>query len=337
MEVLITIVIFLIVIAAIFGVLRAGTILRETATERSEITANARAALNHVGKEAVNAGLGYSKVGGIVPDDFANNLLNTPADQDSTRDIFPGVIAGDEVSTSSLSVAGEKNDVVAFVFRDLAFNNGESILVTDSGFQAGNSFLTTPVDACASCRKWDLYLVQSANGNHALTIATDVTSNRFIEFADGDPLGLNRRTVGPPWERSVLKKCSPGETEGCFSYTPYATLKRIFITSYSVDSEGTLVKTIYGNNTGGSAADQIQVHPLAHGVQRFQVRYLMQDGTMKDDPSNGYEDQMKLNEVVQVEIKITIKSETNMNGVTSTEIINLDSTFSTRNLRYDFE
>ncbi len=329
-------VIFLIVMAAIFGVLRAGNLMRSSVTDRSEITANARAAINFIGREAVNAGLGYSRTGGVVPDDFVNDLLGIPKDADTNRDIFPGVIAGNNISASDLSVNGEKNDVVAFVARDLDFNGGEPLLIVDHTETGTEPYLVTSPGGNVNSRQWDLYLVESADGNQALAMATEIIGDK-IEIDDSDPLSLNRDIWHMPSQRSILTKCALGVTSNCFNYTPHATAKRIFISSFSVTVDGTLVRTTYGNNTGAPASEQIQVHPLAYGVQNFQVRYLMQDGTMTDDPSAGNTNQMKLNEVVQIEIKITIKSETDVNGVTSTQLLNLDSTFSTRNLRYDFE
>ncbi len=337
-EAIITVVIFLIIMAAIFGVLRAGNVMRNTVSDRSEIVENARTAINFLGREAVNAGLGYSRTGAVVPDDLASDLFEIPKDPGKDRDLFPAVIAGNDIRNSSLSVSGQKNDVIVFISRDLQFNNGNHVVITDfvanAGFAAPK--LTTPLGACSACRKYDLYLIESAGGKQALAMATK-TDNEKIEVDVGDPLGLNRSPFILAEERTILSKCLVGETSNCFSYSPQATAKRVFMTSYSVDADGTLIRTNYGNLSGGTAAQQIQKQPLAYGVQNFQVRYLMQDGTITDDPSNGYVDQMRLNEVVQVEINITIKSETNKEGVTSTQLINLDSTFSMRNLRYDFE
>ncbi|MCB1025593.1 MAG: prepilin-type N-terminal cleavage/methylation domain-containing protein [Acidobacteria bacterium] len=343
-EAIITVAIFLMVLAAIFGVMRAGNIMQNSVSDRSEVTANARTAINYMGRETVNAGLGYSRTGAIVPDDLAFDLFKIPKDSGNERDIFPGVIAGNNISTSALSVNGEKNDVVAFISRDMEFNGGEPVVILSQlGIPAvpivnpnGDNLLTTVPGGCSSCRKYDLYTIESADGNQALAMATAVTSSS-ISILDNDPLGLNRKWSDPPPKRSILTQCITGSTNNCFNYNPHATAKRVFLTSFSVDAEGTLIRTTYGNNTGASAADQIQIHPLAYGVQSFQVRYLMQDGSLLDDPSSGNSDQMKMNEVVQIEINITLKSETSENGVTSTQLINVDSTFSTRNLRYDFE
>lgn len=342
-EVLISVSIFLVVMAAIFGVLRIGLITRNSINDRGETVGNARTAINSVGREAVNAGLGFSRVGAIVPDDFASELLGIPEDSNALRDLFTGVVAGNEINESDLSVSGEKNDVIAFVYRDLNYNAGQPIIIVDADRVDDKVILDTGVDGCLNCNKFDVFLIEDAEGNQALAIAMNITSNRYIELKKNDPLDLNRRAYAdlemndPEADLSVLTKCPIGQTANCFSYNPQATAKRVFISSYSVDDDGTLVRTSYGNNTGENVNRQIQIQELSYGVQHFQVKYLMQDGTKIDDPSEGNTNQSRMNEVVQVEIKITIRAEGNQQGVTSTQLINLTSTFSTRNLRYDNE
>ncbi len=344
-EVLIAVVIFLVVIAAIFGVLRIGLITRDTINDRGETIASARTAVNSVGREAVNAGLGFTRVGAIVPDDFASGLLDIPQDSNALRDLFTGVMAGDEISDSDLSLSGEKNDIITFVYRDLNYNGGQPLVIVDTVETEESFKLDTGLNGCVNCNKFDVLLIEDAEGNQALAIADGIESSRYIKIKDNDPLGLNRRAYDaddddindPEGDWSVFSKCPVGQTANCFSYNPQATAKRIFISSYSVNDEGTLVRTTYGNNTGENANRQIQVQPLAYGVQRFQVKYLMQDGTKLDDPSEGNTNQSAMNNVVQVEIKITIRAEGSEQGVTGTQIINLTSTFSTRNLRYDNE
>jgi len=335
-ELLIAITIFLAVMAAVFGVLWIGIVMRNSINTRSETVSNARVAINSVGREAVNAGLGYARTGGLVRDDLAFDLFRIPKDSGNERDLFTGLMAGNNVTTSRLSVNGEKNDVVVFIYRDLYFNDGNPVIVSGATGVTDSVVLQTPLNGCTACKKYDLYLVESADGNKALGLATDVTLNQFVTLSKGDPLGLNQRTGGNIDARSILTPCTLTDTTNCFNYLPQATAKRIFMMSYSVDNDGTLVRTTFGNNTGASASEQIKKQPLAYNVRNFQVKYLMQDGSVTDDPSNGNNDQASMNEVVQVEITITIKAD---DGTTSirTEYINLTSTYSTRNLRYDIE
>lgn len=335
-ELLIAVTIFLAVMAAVFGVLRIGLVMRDSINNRSETVSNARTAINSVGREAVNAGLGYARTGSVVPDDFAHDLLDIPQDSGNERDLLTGVMAGNNISTSRLSRNGEKNDVIAFVYRDLNFNDGKPLTINSAGNFFDAVFLETPTNGCVNCKKYDVYLVESADGNKALAMATDITFNKYIYLNDNDPLELNRKISGNDGDRNILTPCSVLVTSNCFNYNPSATAKRVFLMSYSIDNDGTLNRTSYGNNTGENAAAQIDKHPLAYNVQSFQVKYLMQDGTISHDPSNGNAEQSKMNEVVQVEINITIKAEDGSSS-TRTKLINLTSTFSTRNLRYDNE
>jgi prepilin-type N-terminal cleavage/methylation domain-containing protein len=336
-EMLIAMTIFLIVLSSVYGVLRIGNITRNSINSRTETIKNARLSLNAIGRDAVNAGLGFTRVGGIVPDDFAHTRLNIPSDSNDERDLLTGIIAGNNINESDLSPTGTKNDVIAFAFRDLYFNSGNSIIVTDSSESSNSIVLTTNANGCQNCKPFDLYLVESGDGKQAVVMATAIPNSSSMVLGRDDPLDLNQKANGNVDERSILHKCATGETISCFNYNPQATAKKIYWMSYSVDVDGTLVRTTYGNNTGGTAAQQIQKQPLAYGIQNFQVRYLMQDGTISDDPSAGNTNQSNLNNIVQIEITTTVKTENNDNGITRTELINISSTSSTRNLKYDIE
>lgn len=336
-ELMITAAIFLVVMAATFGILRMGVLMRSSVNDRTETIDNARMAINSIGREAVNAGLGYARNGSIVPDDFTFSLLNTPNDPGTARDLFTSIVAGNGINSSVLSSNGQKNDVITFIFRDLNFNGGNPVIVKNTAVNANYMVLKTPPGGCVDCRQYDLYSVESADGNQALALATAVLFNSDVHIENNDPMGLNRAVAGTASTRSILTECAPNETANCFNYTPQATLKRVFLTSYSVDNSGALIRTTYGNNTGGNATQQIQRQPMAYGVQNFQVRYLMQDGTVSDDPSNGGVDQAKMNDVVQIEIRITIQTTRNVAGATTVDTVNLSAYSSTRNLKYDVE
>ena len=195
MELMVASAIFLVVMAAVFGVLQIGKISRDTINNSSETLNNARMSINAAGRDAINAGLGYSRVGGIVPDDLANSLLQLPQDTGNSRDVFTAVMAGDEINSSVLSLSGEKNDVVAFMFRDLEFNSGDPVIITGVSTANDRVDLHAASGDCASCSQYDLYLVESGNGNHALAMATQIRdSNSTIRVQTGDPLQLNRAT-----------------------------------------------------------------------------------------------------------------------------------------------
>ena len=357
LEMIIAVTVFLIIMSAIYGLLRIGVISRNTINNRSETITNARSAVNSVGKDIINAGLGFSRVGGLVPDDFASQYLNIIQDLGQERDLLTGIIAGNDIRESDLSVNGQKNDIVAFAYRDLEFNGGNAVIISDAPLESilNNSIvLKTAAGACAACKPNDLYLIESKDGKQAVVIATAVPDTNTVVLGSNDSLNLNQDVINTSSNyRSILTKCVVGNTANCIDYTAGVTAKKIYWVSYSVEADGTLVRTSYGNNpsdsssgsgssgssgsgsSGSSSVSQIQKSPLAYGVQTFQVRYLMQDGTVSDDPSNGNTTPLKMNEVVQVEITVTVKSNSDEGSVTNKELINVTSTFSTRNLRYD--
>ena len=351
LEMMIAITVFLIVMSAVYGLLRIGIISRNTINHRTESIQNSRSAINSIGKDLVNAGLGFSRVGGIVPDDFANNLLNTPKDSGPERDLLTGIIAGNNIRESDISLKGTKNDVIAFISRDLQFNGGNPLIITDApvlSITDNSNVLKTAANGCTACQPYDLYLVESKDGKQAVVMATDIPDTNSIVLGRSDPLGINQKVIDSDINKtSILTKCIPGNTINCIDYSSGVTAKKTYWISFSVDVDGTLIRTVYGNNPGSGSSgsggsgkgnsnvpEQIQKQPLAYGIQNFQVRYLMQDGTISDDPSQGNTLPMKMNEVVQVEITITVKSASDQNGVVSTELINVTSTFSTRNLKY---
>lgn len=341
LEMMIAMVVFTIVMTAIYGLLQIGNVSRITVNSRGETIKNVRVAVNSVGRDIVNAGLGFSRVGGIVPDDFVAEHLDTPEDNGKERDLLTAIIAGNNIHESDLSEDDEKNDVVAFAFRDLQFNDGNPLTITDAPISSilNNSIvLKTNTNECSVCRPFDLYLIESMDGKQAVVMATAIPDTNTIVLGADDPLNLNQEVLHlSSNDRSILTRCLLGNTSNCMNYNLGVTAKKIYWVSYSVETDGTLVRTTYGNNTGATAAQQIQKFPLAYGVQNFQVRYLMQDGTISDDPSNGNTTPLKMNEVVQVEISVTVKADGNENGVTNTQLLNVTSTFSTRNLKYDIQ
>lgn len=407
-ELLVSMAIFLIVVGAVYGVLRIGNMSRSSINSRSENIKNVRMAINSIGREAVNAGLGYNRVGGTVPDDFTADNFGLPADADTDDDLLTAISAGYNISESDFSTAGARNDVVAFAFRDFQFNDGFPIIINDAKEDGGKLILKTPDGACANCRPYDLFLIESGDGKKAIILSTDIVNNNTIVLGgDEDPLNINygnkkgsqkkaQKRVddaqkelqkkkddqakaqddlakaiakgdvkkildiqnlltallgdiasaqaelnaallalaninGSATSGSTVKKCAYGETEKCVSYSSTQVVaKKIYLVSYSVSADGTLIRTTFGNNTGAGADDQIVKQPIASGVHSFKLKYLLADGTTTEDPSVANTQKEKCNDIIQIDVTVVVDSE---NG--SSEPISLNSTFSTRNLKYD--
>jgi len=334
-ELMVSVVIFLIFMGAIYGLLRIGSIQKTAASSSTEVIKNTRLSLNTLGRDAVNAGFGYSRVGGYAPDNILNLRLGIPADSNSTHDLLTAVISGNEVNTNTLLPSG-KTDVISFIFRDTNFNSGQPVEMVSAVSDTGVT-ITTADDSTYFTKPFDLFLI-SDGSRTALGLVTAVpTGGKTLKFQTGasDPLKVNMPYTGTVNTRSKLIACTASIIDNCMDYSNRVTAKKVIWVSYQVTSDGVLTRTIFGNNTDKTAAEQIQVQPIAQDVQNFQIKYLLRDGTVTDDPSDNGTNQANLNNVVQIDVTVTAKVEVIENGVTVKSIVNIKSTFSTKNLSYD--
>ncbi len=348
-ELIISIVIFLIFISAVYGLLRIANIQKSTVNAQTEVMTNLRVSLNTIGRDAVNSGLGYSRAGGNIPDNLTNLRMGLPADADSTQDLLTAVIAGNNVNANNFLPAGQNTDVVSFVYRDMEFNGGNPLTINNAANFGGNGVvLTTAAGQALAANNlatpFDLYLI--SNGTRtAVALATgrpDDSTLRFETGAVADVLGINALYNGAANVRSKLVNCAdlppavPPAAPDCMNYPAQSDVfaYKINWVSYSVTADGTLMRTIYGNNTNATAAQQIQTQPLAYNIENLQIRYLLRDGTSSENPSNNGANQDIMNTVVQVEVTISSRINVQENGANLQRVVNLKSTFSTRNLNY---
>jgi type II secretory pathway pseudopilin PulG len=341
-ELMVSMIVFMIFMGAIYGALRIGTIQKTTASAQTDVIKNARLSLNTIGRDAVNAGFGYSPVGAYAPDNFLTARMGIPSDANTAHDLLTSVISGNDINTNALLPVG-RTDVIGFVYRDVSFNGGAPL-----GIERGETFgttgveLTARVDPSAFTNPYDLFLISEGTRTSLGLVTAVPGTGRKLRFSTGvlDPLGVNMRYTGTIDNRSKLFACDPLPTppisQDCLDYDGgLVTAQKVTWVSYSVTSDGTLVRTIYGNNTGRPANEQIQVQPIAFNVKNFQVKYLLRDGSISDDPSNASANQDILKYVVQIDVTITALIQTVENGVTVNNISDIKSTFSTKNLSYN--
>ncbi len=344
-ELIVSMVIFMVVVGSVYGLLQVGLIDRNRASRRSDILKNARAAMHLIGRDALNAGLGYNKNGTIVPDNFISTRLGTPADVDNTRDTLTSVFGGNNLNVDILNAdSTARTDVVSFSYRDTDFNGGNVIPLTSATpapSAAQTARLITPTAEARNAKVFDLYVVETPNSQIAV-MATGVPSNSSIDLAPGDPLGINQSLTATGTNVSLLRKCNPPTiTSECTDTV--SSVKRFFWVAYKVKSDGTLVRQTFGNNTGGSAANQIQELPVAYNIENFQVKYVLEDGTTSDNPGAGPDGipgniddtPEKFNLVRQITVMIKVQATENDEQLGKPISITLSGTFSTRNLEYD--
>lgn len=353
LEMLVAIGIFTIVTGSMYALLELGRSERNRTSRRGDTQKNARIAMYLIGRDVMNAGLGYHKTGALVPDDFLSNRLGVAFDPNSGRDTLTSVSCGNNVFTNKFLPSTQKTDSIAFIYRDLDFNSGRPIVVTD---EVGTSTATpvvlqTNATDLASLNNNDLFLAETKTSQIVALLTSKDTVNNRISVDSGDNLGLNQarntKDGSGNYIGSILRKCTSTSDTNCTTYTGVGggsiNLKKIEMVSYQVSYDGTLLRTIYGNNKDGTKTDQIQQRAIAYGVQDFQIRYQLLDGSIVDDPvvgadgTRGTSDDLptNMNNVRYVMITMTVSSTEVDEKTGAAELITLSSTFSLRNMGYD--
>lgn len=345
LELMIAMVLFLIVSGAIYGLLQLGMYDRNRASRRSDVLKNARVAVYIIGRDVLNAGLGYHKVGAVVPDNFNATIFGVPNDVDGNRDMLTSIVSGNNRNTNNLNTdTTVRTDTISFASRDVDFNGGNTITLQGVAGVVGSPTIprltSSGATGASAAQPYDLFLVESDTSQIAI-MATSVNGSSSIDAAPGDPLGMNQALNGIGQAGSVLRRCTSSADQNCTTYS--ATAKRFTLVSYLVKPDGTLVRKIYGNNRGAASTAQIQELPLAYNVQDFQIKYVLNDGTMMDNASVGPDgivgtaddDWQNFNDIRQVMITISVQSTEIDEKTRKPESITLKSTFATRNLEYD--
>ena len=338
LEMLVSMVIFLAVTGMIWGALSVARYGRNTVNEEVELTKTVRVGLALLGRDTYNAGYGYPLRSAVVlPDNRLTTLLGLPNDFDSSRDTVPPIIAGNNITLNSINpVAGTRTDQVTFLYKDSTFNPVSNV----SGAPAVSSPLSinaatttgTGIDEIVPltgsnsvCRVNDLYLI-SGNTGSTLGLATALSGSNKVQFSNGDVLGINQTG-------------SSGPLRGI---TVPASMLRVMMVTYFVTTDGTLTRRKYANAPVQIPAVAFVDEPLVYGVENFQVQYVMEDGSIRDNPSAGpngvpgdADDQQSLLEAVR-QIRFTVNVRSNERDTSGQPFrASMTSTFSTRNLGYD--
>lgn len=345
-EVIISMVIFLIVTASIYGLLQVTRVDRNRSSQRNDVIKNARVAVHLIGRDALNAGLGYHKKGAVVPDNFLSSKLKIPADSNSNRDMLTSIVVGNNLNTNNLQPdPNVKTDIVSFAFRDLDFNNSDVVELQDAASPNGNPQIarltTKAANGAGQVRANDLYLIES-DASQVAVFVTGTNGSNQIDVAPTDPLNLNQPFDGLNQDGSVLRKCVDTMDQNCIRYV--ATLKRFFLVKYHVKEDGTLVRTTLGNNRNAVApADQTQEFPLAYNVENMQIKYVLKDGTVTENPAVGNDgiigtdddEPENFNLIRQITVTLTVQALADDEQTGRIDKVKVSATFSARNMEYD--
>lgn len=331
-ELVVSMAIFLIVSASVFGLLQVARQSKSIVNENSSLNKNVRLALSIVGRDTYNAGFGYPLRNTVVlPDNRLSTLLGIPNDSDTSRDTIAPIIAGNNLTLNTYNtVANVRTDQITMLFKDATFNpvGGVSQTLSINAATTTGTGIDEIVPISGSntlCRVNDLYLI-SGNTGSTLGVSTALSGTNIVQFSNGDVLGFNLTgTTGPL--RAI---------------TVPATIQRVRMITYFVTADGTFTRREYVNVPAATPAVGFVDEPLIYGVENLQIQYVMDDGSISDNPSAGPngipgdadDTPTNLAAVRQVRFSVSVRS-TELNSANQPYRFSQTATFSTRNLGYD--
>lgn len=337
-EMLIAMVIFMVITGAIWGLLRVGQLNNTAINNEVQVTRAMRLGLNLVGRDTFNAGFGYPLRNTVVLKDNAiGAALGIPQDGDVLRDTVPPIIAGNNITLNTYNeTAGVRTDQVTFLFKDSTFNVvpgiggvpvSQTLNINAATTTSGIDEIVPITGSNANCRKNDLYLI-SGNTGSTLGLATELNGTDKVQFSNGDVLGFNQAGVG-------------GTIRGI---TTPASMVRVRMITFFVTADGILTRREFVNAPPAPGDPPVPFvdEPLVYGVEDFQIKYVMENGTVLDNPMAGPDgtigtpdDDQGLLALIR-EVRYTIHVRTLSPDQTGQSLrTNMTSTFSTKNLGYD--
>lgn len=375
LELLIAILIFSIVSGVVYGLLDLARHDRLTTTERVESMQSIRAALSTIGHDIHNAGFGFSNTGVSLTDGViaANNRLHLTVDPYPGEDRLTPIVGGNNVPAGTFTdpkdVQMAGTDQISMLYADVSFFQAPPPPPTpgpsptplpggyvDAGLPTFNPNQTVKVisisadgttvtlDSTAQtnpasfCRVGDLYVITKGRDS-ALGVLTATDNVNQLTFAEGTdaPLLINRAGANRPF--ASIGKTPPAGT---------ISLYRVHWVTYWVRADGALIRTVYG-------ATGITHQPVAYGIERLDIDYIMengdieetpgqaaagQDGVMGTNPVDGTNDDIEL-QVRQVRVSVSFRGYTrdrrNANANINNQLtkMTVSTTFNTSNVGYD--
>jgi prepilin-type N-terminal cleavage/methylation domain-containing protein len=350
-ELMIAMIVFTIVTGAIWGLLRVSQRSRSLTNHQVHLTKNVRVALNVIGRDTYNAGYGYPAKDekALLPDNRISALLAIPNDFDTTRDTVRPVIAGNDITLNTYTATpNTKTDQITFLFKDSTFNlvgtPGKEVstaLDIASLVSSGGVYTATLATGSvnSACRPNDIYLISGKNATIALGLATSLNGTNEIKFASSaslDVLGFNQTGTASPFNQVTVNAPAPPSS--------IATMQRVSMVSYFVTADGILTRREYANEppNGSNPPRKWLDEPLVYGVENFQIKYVLDDGSVADNPIVGpdnlpgtADDLENLGRVRQVRYTITVRNVEKIETLNQDYRVTMSSAVSTRNLGYD--
>lgn len=268
MELIVVMVIMMVVISAVFALMR-GTIIGANANyEVTTASQSLRNAQEYISRDALVVGDGFKSISNIwLPTSFVTNYLTarSAATLDPSNAGFlsvGSVISDDNVAAGKtvLNTTPSTNvlpttDRITMLSVDPSFS---SVPLLAGSANVTNGEITIPGGNTSNYAVGEIYHI-SGGGNGAFGIITSITGGKIV-WGESDAFGLNHFGATG----------NIGTATGGNGSAP-ATLTRVNIIHYFVDASGKLIRRAFGVK-GAPFVDSV----IAEHVKNLQFRYTLQ-------------------------------------------------------------
>ena len=301
-ESMVALTIMLIVMGAVFALMRDSMKVATVTYEMTDAQQNLRTAQEFISRDLMNAGDGLESISNIrSPQAFVTSYvtLNPVTDPSTPGIINLGIFTSDNnvpantpvigaISATNLRAGTDRQTIMEI---DPAFTAVSPTVIDPTG-----STITLPVgSAMSQFTSGEVYFLTSSAGATFGVITGINTVARQLSFATGDPYGLNLTGAA-----GHIKTISAGGTLA-------TSLQRMRIIQYYVTSTGLLVRRVFGVPGAGFRESTIAEHVL--DVQ-FNYSLITTDATGNVTPSatTALISSAQQLAVRQVEVRITVET-----------------------------
>lgn len=278
------------------------------ANEMTEAQQNLRTAQDFIARDLVAVGDGMADIKyPRMTKTFLNGYLTkaAAADTNTTLGVLGVVTSDDQVPTgTTVPIPGTATtitlqaatDRLTIMRMDPDFNGGATISLAPGTVTNNGQTVTLPSGTNMSqFAVNDIYFFTSGAGSAFGAVTAVNTAGRVLSFSTGDRYGINQSAASGPVNVVVG------------SGTKAASMLRMFVTSYFVDSTGLLMRRVIGVGGGTGLTDSV----IAEHVVNLQFRYFLDQTDASGNvvaPVTVLANETQQGDVRQVEVTVTTET-----------------------------
>lgn len=304
-ELVVALGVFAVLTGAVLALMRDSLKVGTTTYELTDAQQNLRNSQEYINRDLINSGDGLNSINKIlVPRAFVTNYLAvSPFDNPGT----PGYVNLALINSDNNVAAGVtvRGATPAVTVRSSPFSTDRiSMLEIDPNFvpialaanaiPSNGSYITVPAADLSKFSVGEVYFLTSSAGATFGAITSITAASNRLNFANGDTLGLNvNGSTG-----------MIGTVSGASTLT--TSLMRMQIIHYFINSNGLLVRRVFGIKGAGYRDSVIAEH-----VMSMQIRYFLSlrgaDGNMVQ-PAEALTTSAQQLAVRQVEVTVVVET-----------------------------